>query len=576
MTSLTTKGQSSALFLLPPELLLDICGHLPTPEHSKFTRTCRYLAKIQEYLFKRCSPPNNGTTDYYQAMVYGCTKPSNPVIRRSLLYGCPPTIDHVIDRMTALSLASSWGDPEAVGYVLQHHPDVNREGPHGLTALNHALDRIGIRHYTTCTKAAMLLHIETALKLLNAGANPNCRVPDGLSGYQGLANAVTVVMDAVHLNRLTLEPFAQLVRELVCKGGRPDGRGRYGLSPLQVAVMYHEQCPDFLKTLLKNGADPNYGAEFGPPRSGARTALATAIARRDAEAMRYLILHGANLGPASEGAMNPLWWAVKQGAEEPVQILLDHGADPNIVEFARNPDNGSYLPTVLSVAVHDQTHFAPTNKPIFENLLEHGADPNLQCLEGKTPLWSALATDHAAPIVEMLLRYGADPNGQAVWGGWTPLVGAIEVRPRPNPVPCTRLPTASEQRLEIVEKLMKAGADVNLCVKRNGVTLSPLQVALTTAYPDGRQASWKELYALPSHFAAASDYTTLKTFFNKKKAELGGAPDEAVVLQDVPRHVWADVLTPTLLRARARVDQGQLDRIGEILRLRGWHPDQLQ
>src|SRR5436305_1439294 len=119
-------------------------------------------------------------------MVYGCSKPGNTVIPRSLLYGCPPNIDHLVDRrVPALSLASRRGTRRAVGYILQRQADVNRKGPDGRTALTHALDSMSMINnqrykYRYNFKTQMSLYAETRLRLLNAGANPNCLLPESL------------------------------------------------------------------------------------------------------------------------------------------------------------------------------------------------------------------------------------------------------------------------------------------------------------------------------------------------------------------------------------------------------------
>jgi hypothetical protein len=122
----------------------------------------------------------------------------------------------------------------------------------------------------------------------------------------------------------------------------------------------------------------------------------------------------------------------------------------------------------------------------------------------------------------------------------------------------------------MAEVLITAGADVNLCVERNGGLVSPLEVALTEPYPPTDHLSATEgqngqfvrgaaldLYYLQMEFALATAYTgTLVTSL------------QAVQPQESEPHVWEDRLIGTLLDAGARVSKELLDRVYVVLKSR--------
>jgi len=126
-------------------------------------------------------------------------------------------------------------------------------------------------------------------------------------------------------------------------------------------------------------------------------------------------------------------------------VLLDHGADV---------DSVGPMGTPLVVAA-SQGHTS-----VVEVLLDHGAD-----IEGglsrKTPLFEAVRAGSAATVA-VLIRHGANVNmhGGGTFRGATPLHEAVI------------WPSAS---LEIVELLVRAGADVN--VRDDVLKLTPLEMA---------------------------------------------------------------------------------------------------
>ena len=117
----------------------------------------------------------------------------------------------------------------------------------------------------------------------------------------------------------------------------------------------------------------------------------------------------------SWGGLTPLLHAVRQGHLKATLALLDGGADVN------QPSAGDQTTPLLMAAINGQFDLALI-------LLERGADPNLASTAGTTPLFSVLErqwaprasyahpTEHHQQqathleVLEALLRAGADPN----------------------------------------------------------------------------------------------------------------------------------------------------------------------
>lgn len=99
--------------------------------------------------------------------------------------------------------------------------------------------------------------------------------------------------------------------------------------------------------------------------------------------------------------------------------------------------------SVLQYAVRTQRY------PAVELLLAHGADPNQADTEiGETAVMRAARVHETSAFLRLLLAHGGDPN-------------AVSRPPDPRVTPTTPLMEAVWHRLESVQLLVQAGADVN-------------------------------------------------------------------------------------------------------------------
>ncbi|OAR02364.1 hypothetical protein LLEC1_02449 [Akanthomyces lecanii] len=176
-----------------------------------------------------------------------------------------------------------------------------------------------------------------------------------------------------------------------------------------------------LYQLLDRGASPDTGAEMH--------ALNEAIAGRDSESVRLLLLYGANPNAVDSEGQSPLATAASKSSLRIIIALLKYGADPNAVTrgtqsplaiavssgnlrfthallmYGANPNQMTASNNTLVIASISAT----SSKMLTDLLLNYGAAPNEKSREGKTALFEAI-TNGRADIVDSLIQHGADPN----------------------------------------------------------------------------------------------------------------------------------------------------------------------
>lgn len=110
----------------------------------------------------------------------------------------------------------------------------------------------------------------------------------------------------------------------------PEAQGGFNtIEPARMATPLiqaaEEGDADAVRSLLKNGADPNDSDIFGG------TALIRAARNGNIEIAGLLLAHGADVNAPIEGAnrTTPLMYAVSNGNTGMVRLLLEHGADVN-------------------------------------------------------------------------------------------------------------------------------------------------------------------------------------------------------------------------------------------------------
>jgi ankyrin repeat protein len=228
------------------------------------------------------------------------------------------------------------------------------------------------------------------------------------------------------------------------------------------------------------------------PTAGGRTLLEDAAWRGEVKRVRLLLDFGADPNLADDGGRTALMTAAESGSLGTVKVLLAGGADPAKVDGqgrtawhlaaarlqveviralaaagARPPASGTSRPILPWYVRNLEEDREPYDLQLWtlSTLLLAGADPGGADERGCTGLVWACSRNWRE-VAELLLGYGANPD-QADADGRTPLLHAI-VDDHDKPV--------YEERLELIDLLVKAGADIR---RRDRSGCSPLDWANT-------------------------------------------------------------------------------------------------
>src|SRR6266702_3947949 len=160
---------------------------------------------------------------------------------------------------------------------------------------------------------------------------------------------------------------------------------------------------------------------------------------------QLLLEHGADVNSQDRYNVTPLHVASCKDLFELARMFLDHGANPN--------SKGNKGQTPLHSLVKHSRNFSSSGLGLAQLLLKHGADVNAQDKNNVTRLHLA-SHEGQFEIARMLLGHGANPN-------------AVDDQGR---TPLHRLSAGDNygcQELDLVELLLKCGADMNAQDKNN-------------------------------------------------------------------------------------------------------------
>jgi uncharacterized protein len=287
--------------------------------------------------------------------------------------------------------------------------------------------------------------VAQATALLDSGADVR------LGGQDG----TTPLHWAAHHN---LQP---LVDRLLKAGADVNARNDYGATPLSEAAIVAD--PALVRRLLKAGADVESANGDG------MTALMVVARSGNVEAAKLLLKAGAKVDAREQWRQQTaLMWAAAQGQADMVRLLVRNGADVDArslvndwerqitaePRYQARPKGG--LTPLLYAARRGCVGCARA-------LVEGGADVNLADPHDVTPLLMAtqnLNFDTAA----YLLGAGADPN---LWDdtGRVPLYAAVDLNTLPAGGRADRPSTDQVSSLELIERLLKAGANPDMQLK---------------------------------------------------------------------------------------------------------------
>jgi uncharacterized protein len=354
-------------------------------------------------------------------------------------------------------------DLKTIRSLLSQHADVNTRADDGSTAL---------------LWAAHQNDPDTAELLLGAGADAN------------LANEFRMTP----LSQACTNGSDAFVRLLLKSGANPNTPIGTGVTPLMTCAK--SGSVDAVKRLVEYGAaiEARETAEH-------QTALMWAASEHQLNVVQALIDAHADLNAHSKAGFTAMHFAARQGDLEMVQLFLAAGVNVNVLSQAepgtappasgytgvgrlaiggrKTAGVGGYTP-LLVATVRAQV-------PLALYLLDHGADPNIGDA-GFTPLhWASTEWENYTAnrvyglidamsgipdrqvklkLVNALLAHGANVNARmtkpqpSIAGGYEDTVGATPF-----------LLASSVDDLEMMQILLKAGADPKIATATNATTL---------------------------------------------------------------------------------------------------------
>jgi len=271
--------------------------------------------------------------------------------------------------------------------------------------------------------------------------------------------------------------------------GKAQERFEQGLTLLHAAAAGGQTA--IVDLLLTNGLDVHSKTQAG------YTALHHAVAGNHREVAELLLAKGADVN-AELGKQTPLHWAISKQHKDMIAWLLASGANPNA-------DGGDYWGTPLHWAVW----WWDVEAAVL--LVSHGGDIHLKTQKFPySPLFDAVLKGNRAMVEALITK-----TGDTAAARWAPLQA-----------------TVASGDLQAVEDLLDKGADVNAKDEKGGITLhmaaskghKDIAELLITRGADVNAESGRR--STPLHGAAKQGHKALAELLLAKGADVNAKNNE--------------------------------------------------
>jgi len=303
-----------------------------------------------------------------------------------------------------------------------------------------------MQRWGTCGLAAIALLAISATAAADNGPAPAADPGDG----------TTPLHWAVYRNDV------EEVKRLIAAGANVNAGNDYGSTPLSEAAITGNV--EVIDHLLKAGA------KVDATNADGQTALMVIARTSNVEAAKLLLKRGAKVDQRETWRnQTALMWAAAEGQPDMVRLLVKSGADANARSLENNFER--QVTAEPRMQARPAGGFTPllyaARKGCVECariLVEEGhADINLTDPDRVSPLLLAtinLNFDTAA----WLVQHGADVNKWDTWGR-SPIYEAVDMNTLPTGGRADRPSADRTSGTELIEMLLKAGANPNLQLK---------------------------------------------------------------------------------------------------------------
>jgi ankyrin repeat protein len=272
---------------------------------------------------------------------------------------------------------------------------------------------------------------------------------------QHTADGSTALHWAVYYND------AELVNQLIKAGANVNAKNAFGASAMSEAAVVGNVT--VLRALLAAGADVE------SPNDDGQTALMILSRTSNVEAAKLLISKRANVNAREKWrGQTPLMWAAAENQPAMVKLLIDHGAEVDarstVNEWERQVTSEPRMQARPSGGFTPLLYAARKGcLDCVKHLLKAKADKNLTDPDGVSPM--LLATlNFNFDIAALLVKEGANVNKWDTWGR-APLYAAVDMNTLPTGGRADRPTLDKTSGVQLIEILLKAGANPNLQLK---------------------------------------------------------------------------------------------------------------
>jgi uncharacterized protein len=284
-----------------------------------------------------------------------------------------------------------------------------------------------------------------ALAFLQQKVNVNAAEPDG----------TTALHWAVQKNDV------DLVERLIKAGANVNAKNDYGSTPMSEAAVNGSVA--VLDRLLKAGADVE------SPNADDQTALMVIARTSNVEAAKLLLSRGAKVNAVEKWKeQTALMWAAAESQPAMVKVLVEAGADLNARSKVNNWER--QVTAEARAIARPSGGLTPLLYAARQGcvectriLAEAGADLDIGDPDNVSPLLLA-ALNGRWDVAKYLINKGANVD-KWDWWGQSPLYAAVDLNTLPHGGRPDRPSTDEASGIEVIELLLKKGANPNLQLK---------------------------------------------------------------------------------------------------------------